>query len=82
MIFNSGELTLVEYGNNDPIGICRTEHMKRNLISCRISKAGGDQKPKRTIAFLLDLQTISIQDLDNKANIAHIAHDCKVKRKT
>lgn len=28
MIFNAGELTLVEYGNNEPLGTCRTEHMK------------------------------------------------------
>lgn len=37
MIFNAGELTLVEYGNNEPLGTCRTEHMKSNLISARLS---------------------------------------------
>ena len=53
MVFNSGELTLVEYGNNEPLGNCRTEHMKRNLISCRISYSVTDKaKAKKTIAFL------------------------------
>ena len=79
MVFNSGELTLVEYGNNEPLGNCRTEHMKRNLISCRISYSASEKaKAKKTIAFLLDLQTISIQDLDSNSTIAHIMHDSKV----
>lgn len=39
MVFNSGELTLVEFGNNEIMGTCRTEHMKSNLISARISSA-------------------------------------------
>lgn len=25
MIFNAGELTLVEYGSNEILGVCRTE---------------------------------------------------------
>lgn len=37
LIFNAGELTLVEYGNNEPLGTCRTEQMKSNLISARVS---------------------------------------------
>jgi len=40
MIFNAGELTLVEYGKNEPLGNCRTEHMKSNLISCRLNYFG------------------------------------------
>lgn len=79
MVFNSGELTLIEYGTNEPMGTCRTEHMKRSLISCRISYVAGEkEKPKKTIAFLLDLQTISIQDLETNSTIAHIMHDSKV----
>ena len=37
MISNAGELTLVEYGRNEPLGTCRTEYMKPNLISARIN---------------------------------------------
>lgn len=32
MIFNAGELTLVEYGNNDILGSVRTEFMNPHLI--------------------------------------------------
>ena len=41
MIFNVGELTLIEYGNNEPLGNCRTEHMKSSLISCRLNYVSG-----------------------------------------
>lgn len=58
MIFNAGELTLVEYGNNEALGTCRTEHMKSNLISARLNYSG--EKGTKMIAYLLDLQTISI----------------------
>ena len=32
MIFNAGELTLVEYGNNEILGCVRTEFMNPHLI--------------------------------------------------
>lgn len=32
MIFNAGELTLVEYGSNDTLGSVRTEFMNPHLI--------------------------------------------------
>lgn len=35
MVFNSGELTLIEYGRNEILGSCRTEHMSPHLISVR-----------------------------------------------
>lgn len=53
MIFNAGELTLVEYGNNEPLGNCRTEHMKSNLISARLNYFGD--KGIKVISYLLDL---------------------------
>lgn len=53
MIFSNGELTLIEYGKNEPLGNCRTEHMKTNLISARISNK--KEKNVKTIAYLLDL---------------------------
>lgn len=37
LIFNAGELTLVEYGNNEILGTCRTEFVKSALISVRVS---------------------------------------------
>ena len=53
MIYNAGELTLVEYGNNEPLGNCRTEHVKPHLISTRLCYAENDQA--KSIAYLLDL---------------------------
>jgi hypothetical protein len=32
LVFSAGELSLVEYGNNDVLGCCRTEHMNPRLI--------------------------------------------------
>ena len=37
MVFNSGELTLVEYGRNEILGSLRTEHTSSHLISVRLS---------------------------------------------
>lgn len=61
MVFNAGELTLVEFGNNEPLGNCRTEHVKPTLISTRLSYTDKDET--KSIAFLLDLQTICVMDL-------------------
>lgn len=38
MIFNSGELTIVEYGRNEILGSCRTEYMSPHLISVRLNE--------------------------------------------
>jgi intraflagellar transport protein 172 len=32
LIFNAGELSIVEYGSSEIVGACRTEHMNPNLI--------------------------------------------------
>lgn len=53
MVYSGGELTLLKYGNNEPLGNCRTEHMKSNLISARLNSIGD--KHTRMIAYLLDL---------------------------
>jgi len=53
MVYNAGELTLVEFGKNEPIGTCRTEFVTPSLISARIS-AGEKEEGKKIIAYLLD----------------------------
>jgi intraflagellar transport protein 172 len=68
MVFSGGELTLIEYGSNQPLGNCRTEYMKTNLISARLNNSGP--KPTKMIAYLLDLQTIYIQDLASSSTVA------------
>ena len=38
MVFSAGQLALVEYGRNETLGACRTEHMNPHLISVRINE--------------------------------------------
>lgn len=79
MIFNSGELTLVEYGRNEILGSCRTEHMSPHLISVRLSDS---KEPSiadvKKVAYLLDLQTIRITDLITGITEATVTHEAKV----
>ncbi|MBN3302921.1 IF172 protein, partial [Amia calva] len=79
MIFNAGELTLVEYGNNDILGSVRTEFMNPHLISVRLNerKQRGIEDNKK-LAYLIDLKTIAIVDLTGGFNLGTISHDTKI----
>jgi len=55
------------------LGTCRTEYMKPNLISARINEKGV-----KMIAYLLDLQTISLFDLNTSTIVSQISHDSKI----
>jgi len=81
MIFNAGELSIIEYGVNEVIGTCRTENVHPNVISARLNyskqlRNGGE--PTKIIAYLLDQQTISIQNLSARQIQATISHDSKI----
>jgi len=92
MIYNAGELTLVEYGRNEVLGSCRTEHMAPNLVSVRIRQAlGPDGLPLaededggaqggglKRIAYLLDLQTVQVADLGTGTTRGTINHEANV----
>ena len=61
MIFNAGELSLVEYGVNEILGSVRTEHMSPHLLSVRINERRHRLETVcKRLAFLVDLRTISI----------------------
>ncbi|KAJ3234644.1 hypothetical protein HDU78_005723 [Chytriomyces hyalinus] len=77
MVFNAGELSLIEYGVNEILGSCRTEHMNPHLISVRLNERKSEKDVKR-IAYLIDLQTIHVMDLVSGLNLAAISHDAKV----
>ncbi|XP_060552918.1 intraflagellar transport protein 172 homolog [Ruditapes philippinarum] len=79
MIFNAGELTLVEYGENEILGCVRTEFMNPHLISVRLNerKQRGNEKNKK-IAYLMDLKTIAIMDLLSGINVGQINHEFKI----
>ncbi|KAG8430927.1 hypothetical protein GDO86_019734 [Hymenochirus boettgeri] len=64
MIFNAGELTLVEYGSNDALGTVRTEFMNPHLISVRLNeRKQRGAEDNRKLAYLIDIKTIALVDL-------------------
>lgn len=79
MIFNAGELTLIEYGVNEIIGCVRTEFMNPHLVSARLNerKVKGQENNKK-IAYLLDMKTIAVVDLLYDSMIAQVEHDSKI----
>ncbi|XP_064911402.1 intraflagellar transport protein 172 homolog isoform X1 [Columba livia] len=79
MIFNAGELTLVEYGSNDILGSVRTEFMSPHLVSVRINerRQRGMEENKR-LAYLIDIKTIATVDLVGGYNAGTISHDSKI----
>lgn len=63
MVFNAGELFIVEYGVNEVIGTCRTENIHPNMISARLNYAEQELRggqPTKIIAYLLDTMTLCI----------------------
>ncbi|KAL7872215.1 hypothetical protein SRHO_G00071980 [Serrasalmus rhombeus] len=79
MVFNAGELTLVEYGNNEILGSVRTEFMNPHLISVRLNERrqrGVDDNKK--LAYLIDIKTIAIVDLAGGYNLGTVSHDSKI----
>ncbi|XP_018542856.1 intraflagellar transport protein 172 homolog [Lates calcarifer] len=79
MIFNAGELSLVEYSNNEILGSVRTEFMNPHLISVRLNerKQRGVEDNKK-LAYLIDIKTIAIVDLAEGYNLGTISHDSKI----
>ncbi len=67
MIFNAGELSLVEYGQNEILGSVRTEFMNPHLISVRLNerKQRGVEDNKK-MAYLIDIKTIAVRKLEPK----------------
>jgi len=79
MIYNAGELSFVEYGRNEILGSCRTEHVSPHLISVRLDDdLGPEADEMKKVAYLIDLQTVNIQDLYTGLNIATINHEAKI----
>ncbi|XP_012943117.1 intraflagellar transport protein 172 homolog isoform X1 [Aplysia californica] len=79
MIFNAGELALIEYGANEVLGCVRTEFMNPHLISVRLNerKQKGVQDNKK-MAYLIDLKTVAMIDLLSGQNIAQVSHDNRI----
>nr|CAB3255301.1 intraflagellar transport protein 172 homolog [Phallusia mammillata] len=81
MIFNAGELSLVEYGSNVVLGSVRTELMNPHLISVRLNERQHAHKQfedNKKMAYLIDPKTISIVDLVTSYPMATIQHNSKL----
>ncbi|XP_053982609.1 intraflagellar transport protein 172 homolog [Hylaeus volcanicus] len=79
LIFCAGELTIVEYGNNEPLGSVRTEAVNPHVVSVRINErqVSGSLDNKR-LAYLLDPRTVRLVDLVTGTTVAMISHDVRV----
>jgi intraflagellar transport protein 172 len=79
MVFNAGELSLVEYGRNELLGCARTEHVSQHFVSVRVGEAkdaaGADIK---TMAYLVDPQTVRVQDLTTGVTLATSTNDANI----
>lgn len=79
LIFYSGELTIVEYGQNEVLGSVRTEAINPHVVSVRVnerpSTSGIDNKK---LAYLLDPRTVRVIDLLTSATISLIVHDIRI----
>ena len=78
LVYNAGELSLVEYGQNDILGTCRTEHMSPYLISVRINAARGNLAEEKKMAYLVDKQTVKVMDLMAGVMLATVSHGAKI----
>lgn len=76
LIFNAGEVSIIEFGRNEILGTFRTEYINPNLISAKLKE--NRKKTKKVIAYMLDMQTISVLDLNSKTTLATINHDSRV----
>ncbi|XP_075260447.1 intraflagellar transport protein 172 homolog isoform X2 [Convolutriloba macropyga] len=82
VIFNAGEMSLVEYGNNEFLGTVRTEFTNPHQFSVRINErtvAGSDNHDNKKLAYLVDLKTIEIVDLMGEASTVRCQHASKIK---
>lgn len=77
LVFNAGELTLIEYGDNDVLCSVRTEFANPHLISVRLNERNQTVENKK-LAYLLDLKTICVMDLVSGVLMAQINHDSKI----
>lgn len=74
-----GSLSVVQYGSNEVLAVCRTEHMSPYLLSVADAEARGISAAVKRVAYLLDLQTVRVVDLLAAGHpLATISHDAKI----
>lgn len=78
LVYNAGELNLIEYGQNNILGMARTEYMSPYLISVCISPARGSLAAEKKMAYLIDKQTAKVSDLLAGVVLATVSHTSKI----
>lgn len=77
LVYVSGEIAVIEFGNNEIVGYFRTEYCHPNLISAKISSKSNDNQ--KLIAFLVDPLSIYIQNLDSGAIMVNFVNDSSIE---
>ncbi|KAL3276031.1 hypothetical protein HHI36_020760 [Cryptolaemus montrouzieri] len=77
IIFNAGELSLIEYGANEVLCSVRTEFANPHLMSVRLNERNQTFENKK-LAYLLDLKTICVLDLVDGVTVSQITNDSKI----
>ena len=77
LVFNAGELSLIEYGENVVLASVRTEFANPHLISVRLNERNQSTDNKK-LAYLLDLKTVCVMDLVKATTVAQINHESKI----
>ncbi|NWW87428.1 IF172 protein, partial [Rhynochetos jubatus] len=79
LIFNAGELTLVEYGSSDILGSVRTECVSPHLVSVRINeRQQRGVGASKWLAYLVDIKTIATVDLAGGHGAGTVSHDSRI----
>ncbi|PAA52772.1 hypothetical protein BOX15_Mlig006435g1 [Macrostomum lignano] len=79
VIFHDSTLSMIEYGQHQVLGSVRTENFNPHLISVRINERKQlNVSSNRKLAYLMDLKTVCIFDLDRQCTIGQVDHDVKV----
>ena len=77
LVYSTGEIAVIEYGNNEIIGYFKTDYTHQNLISAKISSKKNQNI--KLIAYLIDPLTIYIQDLNTQNIILNFSNDSNIE---
>ena len=77
LVYVNQEVSVIEFGNNEIIGYFRTEYCHPNLISARLFKKPN--KSIKLIAYLIDPNTIYIQDLITQNIVINYTNEYKIE---
>lgn len=78
LVYRAGELSAIQYGRNEVLGTCRTEHVSPFLLSSVHAPARGQTSEALRLAYLIDLHTLRVLDLLDNSTITTVTHDHKI----